>query len=164
MCIFNIINARIINDKLNIFKGLFDNMTFCIIFLFISAAQGIIVQFGSDAMKITRGGLHGYHWLIACVLGFTTWIFAALFKQIPDHFCPQFGKKSQTEDEESAQANIHKKTSSQVKRAGSSIRGAKRDHGRAHPPPEGERYVMEKSGSQRRQQSANMAPSDKEYK
>ena len=114
-------------------------------------------------MKITEGGLHGYHWLIACVLGFTTWIAAALFKLIPDELFPQFGKSNQTEDEDNAQVNIAKKTSS-IKRAGSSIRGAKRDHGRAHPPPEGERYVMEKSASQRRQQSANMAPSDKEYK
>ncbi len=113
-------------------------------------------------MKITEGGLHGYHWLIACILGLTTWIAAALFKCIPDNFCPQFGKSNQTEDEENAHVNIAKKTSS-VKRV-SSIRGSKRDHGRAHPPPEGERYVMEKSASQRRQQSANMAPSDKEYK
>ena len=43
MCIFNIINARIINDKLNIFSGIFNNPTFCIIFVFIAIAQGIIV-------------------------------------------------------------------------------------------------------------------------
>lgn len=102
MCIFNIINARIINDKINIFKGILNNPTFCIIFVFISGAQGIIVQFGSNAMKITQGGLHGYHWLIACVMGLTTWVFAAFFKCIPDNFCPQFGKKNQTEDEQSA--------------------------------------------------------------
>lgn len=38
MCIFNIINARIIDDKLNIFKGMFNNLTFCVVFVFISAA------------------------------------------------------------------------------------------------------------------------------
>lgn len=43
MCIFNIINARVINDRFNIFKGVFNNPTFCIIFVFISGAQGIIV-------------------------------------------------------------------------------------------------------------------------
>jgi magnesium-transporting ATPase (P-type) len=147
MTIFNILNARIINDKFNIFKGVFNNPTFCIIFLVISGAQGLIINVGSDAMKITRGGLHGYHWLIACIFGFTTWIMAALFKCIPDHFCPQFGKKNQTEDEEFAKESIAKKNSSQVKRAGSSLRGVKRDHGRAHLPPEGERYVMEKASS-----------------
>jgi hypothetical protein len=52
-------------------------------------------------MKITRGGLHGYHWLIAIILGFTTWIMAALFKLIPERIVPQFGKKNnQTEDEQ----------------------------------------------------------------
>ena len=43
MCIFNIINARVINDRFNIFKGILNNPTFCIIFVFISGAQGIIV-------------------------------------------------------------------------------------------------------------------------
>lgn len=38
MCIFNIINARIIDDKLNIFKGIFNNLTFCVVFVFISGA------------------------------------------------------------------------------------------------------------------------------
>jgi hypothetical protein len=52
-------------------------------------------------MKITRGGLHGYHWLIAIILGFTTWIMSALFKLIPERIVPQFGKKNnQTEDEQ----------------------------------------------------------------
>jgi hypothetical protein len=36
MCIFNIINARIIDDSKNIFKGLFNNPTFLIVFVFIS--------------------------------------------------------------------------------------------------------------------------------
>ena len=113
MTIFNIFNARIINDKFNIFKGVFNNPTFCIIFLFISGAQVLIIFVGSHAMKITHGGLHGYHWLIACVLGITTWFTSALFKCIPDHFCPQFGKKNQTDDEENAnQSAIAKKNSS----------------------------------------------------
>jgi hypothetical protein len=46
---------------------------------------------GSDALKISRGGIHGYHWLIACVLGFTTWIASALFKLLPESICPQLG-------------------------------------------------------------------------
>jgi hypothetical protein len=46
-------------------------------------------------MKITRGGLHGYHWLIAIVLGLTTWIMSAFFKLIPERIVPQFGKKNE---------------------------------------------------------------------
>ncbi len=168
MTIFNILNARIINDKFNIFKGVFNNPTFCIIFVFISGAQVLIMFVGGPAMKISSGGVHGYHWLIAVILGFTTWITSFLFKLIPDSLCPQFGKKNNQTDDEQA-AEVMKKTSSQVKRAGSSLRGklrgSFRNHGQANAPSQGERYVMEKQGSQRKQQSGqNLAPSDKEYK
>jgi Ca2+ transporting ATPase len=53
MAIFNILNARIINDDFNIFSGVLNNYTFCFVFIFICVAQGIIVEFGSDAMKIS---------------------------------------------------------------------------------------------------------------
>jgi hypothetical protein len=43
-------------------------------------------------MKISDGGLHGYHWLIAVILGFSTWILSFLLKLLPDTICPQFGK------------------------------------------------------------------------
>jgi len=46
---------------------------------------------GSDALKISRGGIHGYHWLIACILGFSTWVAAFLFKFVPDSIFPQLG-------------------------------------------------------------------------
>lgn len=36
MAIFNILNARIINDDFNIFKGVFNNPVFCAVFVFIS--------------------------------------------------------------------------------------------------------------------------------
>lgn len=100
MSIFNLMNARVINDEFNIFRGVHKNPTYCIVFVVILGAQALIVSVGSDAMKISRGGLHGYHWLIAIVLGFTTWIMSALFKLIPERIVPQFGRKNnQTEDE-----------------------------------------------------------------
>ncbi len=100
MCIFNLINARVIDDSFNIFRGIFNNWTFCIIYVFICGAQGVIMQVGSDALKISRGGVHGYHWLIAAILGFTTWIASALFKLLPETICPQLGKKDNEKDEE----------------------------------------------------------------
>jgi hypothetical protein len=84
---------------------LLDNSVFCVIFVFIAIAQAIIVQFGGDALKVTRGGLHGYHWLIAIILGFSTWIVSFLLKFLPDSLCPQFGTKpNQTDDQENAHA------------------------------------------------------------
>ena len=40
--IFNLINARMINDELNTFKGFFNNASFLIIFLIITIGQFII--------------------------------------------------------------------------------------------------------------------------
>lgn len=91
MCIFNLINARIIDDTFNIFKGIFNNWTFCLIYVFICGGQGAIMHVGKDALKISRGGISGYHWLIAAILGFTTWIASALFKLLPESICPQLG-------------------------------------------------------------------------
>jgi Ca2+ transporting ATPase len=91
MCIFNLLNARIIDDSFNIFSGIFNNMTFCIIYVFIAGVQVLIMYVGSDAIKISRGGIHGYHWLIAVILGFTTWIASALFKCLPETLCPLLG-------------------------------------------------------------------------
>jgi P-type Ca2+ transporter type 2C len=81
----------------------FSNHVFCIVFVFIAVAQVIIVEFGGDALKVTRGGLHGYHWLIAVILGMSTWVASFLFKLLPDSMFPLFGTKTnQTEDEGSA--------------------------------------------------------------
>lgn len=167
MAIFNIINARIINDDFNIFKGVLNNSVFCIVFVFISFAQVIIVEFGADALKVSQGGLNGYHWLIAVVLGLSTWFASALFKLLPDSIFPQFGKKN--EEEEKAETGSQKGNS--IKRQGSSLRGKLRGSFRAHSkqgslrPQEGERYILEKANSNRKQQSNNnMAPVDKDYK
>ena len=40
--IFNLINARMINDELNIFKGFFNNTSFLMIFVVITFGQFII--------------------------------------------------------------------------------------------------------------------------
>lgn len=101
MAIFNILNARIINDEKNIFKGLFNNPVFCSVFVIIAGVQALIVQVGGDALKVSHGGLHGYHWLIAVLLGISTWIMSFIFKFIPDTWLPEFGKKNnQTSAEE----------------------------------------------------------------
>ncbi len=144
MAIFNILNARIINDDKNIFKNLLSNSVFCMVFVFIAIGQGIIVEFGSDALKISRGGLHGYHWLIAVILGLGTWVVSFFAKLIPDSMCPQLGKKNnQTSDEGSVNGS---QRGNSVKRQGSSLRGKLR-------------------GSHRKQQSQNnMTPIEKEYK
>lgn len=157
MCIFNLINARIIDDTFNIFKGIFNNWTFCLIYVFICAGQGVIMHVGKDALKISRGGISGYHWLIAAILGFTTWIASALFKLLPESICPQLGEKKDNEEEEKKNTGPVKKISSIVRR-NPSRQGSIR-------PAEEKNYALEKPGSQRRQQSGlNLGAQDKNTK
>ena len=94
MQIFNMINARKINDEINIFEGIFENPTYFVIWVIIFGGQGIIMEFGDRALKVNTGGLHYSHWIIAIGLGFTTWGVCFFLKFVPDTWCPQFGKKS----------------------------------------------------------------------
>lgn len=57
--VFNMLAARKINDEVNIFKGVFDNAYFVVIWIFIAAGQYFITQFGSLAMKVHVAGLTG---------------------------------------------------------------------------------------------------------
>jgi Ca2+ transporting ATPase len=98
--IFNMINARKINDEINIFKGLLENPTFLIIWIIIVGGQGIIMEFGSRALKVNDGGLHYSHWIIAILLGLSTWFVNLGLKFVPDTWCPQFGKKQKNPLEE----------------------------------------------------------------
>ena len=43
MQLFNLINARKINDELNVFSGFYKNYMFCGVFIFIAAGQVIII-------------------------------------------------------------------------------------------------------------------------
>lgn len=161
MAIFNILNARIINDDKNIFKGLFNNSVFVFVFFFIGIGQGIIVEFGSAAMKISEGGLHGYHWLIAVILGLTTWVLSFLIKLIPDRFCPEFGKQNnKTDDEGSAHGSALRKQNSSLR---GKLRGSFRNHskqGSLKP-----QNSHERSNSNKKQQSVqNSNPVEKELK
>jgi magnesium-transporting ATPase (P-type) len=148
MTIFNLMNGRIVDGSFNIFKGVFNNWTFCVIYVAICASQGVIMHVGSDALKISRGGVHGYHWLIACVLGFTTWIASALFKLLPESIFPQLGQKNNGEESESGSPRLNKKTSS-IKKISSLVRRNPSRQGSIKPFEE-KNYALEKPGSQRR--------------
>ncbi len=93
MQIFNLVNARKIHDELNVFKGIFSNYIFFIVFAGCFGGQAIIVELGGSAMKVSYAGLAGEHWAIAIGLGFSTWIAGFFIKFIPDTWCPAFGDK-----------------------------------------------------------------------
>ena len=86
--IFNMINAKKINDELNIFSGFFTNPLFLLVFTSIIGGQIIIVQFTGIVFECCYGGLPLLHWGIAVVLGFLSWIWCLILKFVPDTICP----------------------------------------------------------------------------
>lgn len=114
MQIFNLINCRVINDELNVFKGLFTNWMFIGVWIGIAGGQIIIVQLGSYALKVSKYGLAGEHWAIAIGCGLSTWIVSPIFKMIPDTWCPQFGQKEKDplEDPEHSVLSLRKNRTS----------------------------------------------------
>lgn len=88
MQIFNLVNARKINDEPNVFEGIFNNWMFFGVWVGIAGAQAVIIHVGSFAFKVSRYGIAGEHWAIAIGCGFSTWIVGYLLKFIPDTWCP----------------------------------------------------------------------------
>jgi Ca2+-transporting ATPase len=80
--IFNEINCRRIDNRLNVFAGIHRNAYFIVIFLFIAAAQVVIVFFGGSAFKTTPLNLG--QWGICILLGFMSLPLGMIIRLIPD--------------------------------------------------------------------------------
>jgi hypothetical protein len=102
--VFNMLAARKINDEVNIFKGVFENAYFVVIWIFIAAGQYFITQFGSLAMKVHIAGLTPDQWVISVIVGFTSLIVNLILKFVPDRFCFTMGDE-EDEDVENAKAD-----------------------------------------------------------
>ena len=81
--LFNQFNCRVIDDSLNIFIRMGNNLFFPIITLCELALQIILIQYGRDAFKCTERGLTFIQWLI--VIGFSaiTFVLSIIIKFIP---------------------------------------------------------------------------------
>ena len=81
--LFNQFNCRVIDDSLNIFVRMGNNLFFPIITLCELALQILLIEFGRDAFKCTERGLTFYQWLI--VIGFSaiTFVLSFIIKFIP---------------------------------------------------------------------------------
>ncbi|KAI9251226.1 PMCA-type calcium-translocating P-type ATPase [Sporodiniella umbellata] len=80
--IFNEINCRRIDNKLNVFKNIFANKFFIGIFFICVIGQCIIVQFGGTAFQVV--GLDSVHWCISIIIGFMSLPIGAAIRMIPD--------------------------------------------------------------------------------
>ncbi|GAA6015853.1 hypothetical protein JCM10207_008818 [Rhodosporidiobolus poonsookiae] len=76
--IFNMLNARRLDRKLNVFTGIWRNPYYLVIFLIMVGGQAIIVNFGGAAFHVTRIGWRD--WVISIIIGFISMPIAVLLR------------------------------------------------------------------------------------
>ncbi|KAI9320016.1 PMCA-type calcium-translocating P-type ATPase [Dichotomocladium elegans] len=81
--IFNELNCRRIDSKLNIFTNIWANKFFIVIFIICVAGQALIVNFGGAAFQVTP--IDGIHWVISVVLGALSLPIGLVIRLIPDN-------------------------------------------------------------------------------
>lgn len=69
MQIFNFMNARKINDEINVLEGLGRAPLFCVIMVIICVLQYIIIQFGGRAIGCVNGGFNSEAWTMTLFVG-----------------------------------------------------------------------------------------------
>ncbi|KAL0095154.1 PMCA-type calcium-translocating P-type ATPase [Phycomyces blakesleeanus] len=80
--IFNELNCRRIDSKLNVFSNIWANKFFIGIFVVCVVGQCLIVQFGGEAFQVTP--LNGPHWAISLVIGVLSLPIGVVIRLIPD--------------------------------------------------------------------------------
>lgn len=92
--LFNELNARRINDKLNIFEGMLGHHFFQAIWLLSFAVQVIITQVGGRVFSVYREGLAWYQWLIVVAFAAGGLLVRVILIHLPDNICPQVSSHS----------------------------------------------------------------------
>ena len=81
--LFNQFNCRVIDDSLNIFVRIGNNLFFPIITFGELVLQIILIEVGSDAFKCTERGITGMQWLICIGFSLITFILSLVIKFLP---------------------------------------------------------------------------------
>ena len=81
--LFNQFNCRVIDDSINIFVRIGNNLFFPIITCGELILQIILIEFGSDAFKCTERGITAIQWLICVVFSAITFILSLIIKFLP---------------------------------------------------------------------------------
>ncbi|CAD8143054.1 unnamed protein product [Paramecium octaurelia] len=91
MQVFNFINSRKLNDEINVFSNICNNLMFVLIVFFIIILQIILVTFGSLAFSCySYYGLTIQQWVISLIIGLVGLVVSFILKLIPEqHICPK---------------------------------------------------------------------------
>jgi len=89
---FNFVNARKIEDELNVFEGLLSSYWFMSIILLIFVLQILIVHIGNEPLNCSPHGLSWNHWFwcigigsLGLLISFFTKLATLGFKNSHDH-------------------------------------------------------------------------------
>lgn len=99
--VFNEINCRRLDNKLNIFAGIPQNSFFIVIMIVMVGCQILIITFGGPAFSVTP--LNSQQWLLSIGLGFLSIPAGVVVRLIPNDFIKLFIPKWISE--RSAKAN-----------------------------------------------------------
>nr|AXS78278.1 Plasma membrane calcium-transporting ATPase 3 [Anisakis simplex] len=88
MTLMNEINSRKVHGERNVFKGLFTNPIFCVIWIVTLIAQVLIVQFGGP--WVSTAPLDAIQWAFCIVCAFATLIWGQVIATIPSSILPKF--------------------------------------------------------------------------
>uniref|UniRef100_A0A8R1Y065 Calcium-transporting ATPase n=1 Tax=Onchocerca volvulus TaxID=6282 RepID=A0A8R1Y065_ONCVO len=88
MTLMNEINSRKVHGERNVFKGLFTNPLFCIIWILTLISQVLIVQFGGA--WVSTAPLNEIHWAVCIACAFGTLIWGQVLATIPSKVLPKF--------------------------------------------------------------------------
>ncbi|KAF2121398.1 hypothetical protein BDV96DRAFT_594599 [Lophiotrema nucula] len=98
MQIFNSLNNRRLDNRFNVFEGLFHNWFFIAIFLIMIGGQTMIVFVGGRAFSIEK--INGAQWAYSIVLGALSLPVGAIIRLVPDELVrrciPGFLKRKRT--------------------------------------------------------------------
>lgn len=83
MQIFNFLNARKLNDELNIFEGLRRSKMFVVIVIMIIILQVLMVTFGYRVVNVAFWGLQWKGWIITILISSMGLVVSFLLKLIP---------------------------------------------------------------------------------
>jgi magnesium-transporting ATPase (P-type) len=98
--IFNMINARKINDEYNICEGICGNILFIGVWLSIVIVQVLVTQFSGKVFKCNKYGLDLVQWLMVVGISILVIPLDIVAKFVPDTCCPCFAIKVEDEDDD----------------------------------------------------------------
>jgi Ca2+ transporting ATPase len=121
--IFNMLAARKINDEFNIFEGMCGNAMFVGVWIIILVAQIAIVNLGGKIFKVHAEGITLEQWVWCLAFGFSSLIWNAVLKKVPESICPVLGDED-LKDVEAASAD-YKQLRKSMRNFSGSAKGSK---------------------------------------